>query len=964
MILSRAIFFLAVSMLFAPMSSFAHRVSDASLPSASLFSQACSAVERSVDWLSPSGDTIDAMVRAIAVRNYLDLVAGGERCLSNGRISLCISPETSADELEGILMRLPIPSEDPNNAYNATSSDRWTVTASGGTGARGQPITLTYSFPADGMSVPGSAGEATSNNILNANLTAKFGSEATWKAKFAECFTRWGQVTGVRYVYEPNDDEAAFPSGSSGGASGVLGVRGDVRIVAHNIDGGNGILAYNFFPNTGDMVLDSSEGWGSFGNNYRFFRNTVMHEHAHGLGMGHVYPTNGTKLMEPYLNTNFDGPQDDDIRGGQYLYGDTKENNGTSALATNLGALTSTPTNLIDLSTHGSSDQDWHKFTVPANSSINASIAPVGSTYQVGNSSGSTPTVNTLAINNLQIQVYNTNGTSILLTQNANGAGLGETIAGYALPAAAGTYFLRVTNVTPASDSPQRYTLSASLAVPTVTITAPANNAWVRGTVNLTGTITGGGASPAYTWKLDGSSIASGNSASPSHSWNTTGVSAGNHTISLDGPGGVSASITVRVDNTLPVADITAPANNAVVKGTIAITGAVTEANLSNWVLRADATTIGSGSGASVNINYNTAGLTEGSHTIMLTATDLAGNVGTDSITIVVDRTAPTTQVTAPTNNSFAQPPVTVTGTITDANPNTWQLKANGNVIGSGTGTNASANWSPADGVYSLTLEATDKAGTTGVSSAVLVTVDNTDPVVTITAPTGGSTVSGTVNISGAISDANQDTWRIKVDGNQIASGTGSSASGNWSAPSDGASHTIRIEATDKAGNTGFSQITVNTPVPTVTFTGTVMLRGWVGNINTVTVEVIVDGGSPTNVALVGSGNTGTFTLQLPASGTHSVKVKPRSFLSQTAMVTTSGSPTGFTFNAGGPGMTPGDVSGDNIIDDTDVTLVILDFGSTGPFPTVNGYTDTDGDGEVNDGDLTTVVQFYGQSGS
>lgn len=55
-----------------------------------------------------------------------------------------------------------------------------------------------------------------------------------------------------------------------------------------------------------------------------------------------------------------------------------------------------------------------------------------------------------------------------------------------------------------------------------------------------------------------------------------------------------------------------------------------------------------------------------------------------------------------------------------------------------------------------------------------------------------------------------------------------------------------------------------------------------------------------------------------------------------------------------------GDTNGDSCIDDSDITAVILDFGSTGPFPTANGNTDIDGTGEVDDGDLTLVIINFG----
>jgi len=103
-----------------------------------------------------------------------------------------------------------------------TLYDRWTATAHGGTCGQGTPIALTYSFFPDGVSIPGGGGEPTANNVLNATMDSLFGSPAVWKAKFAQCFSRWSAVSGVTYQ-EVSDDAAAFP-----GSSGVFSGRGDV----------------------------------------------------------------------------------------------------------------------------------------------------------------------------------------------------------------------------------------------------------------------------------------------------------------------------------------------------------------------------------------------------------------------------------------------------------------------------------------------------------------------------------------------------------------------------------------------------------------------------------------------------------------------------------------------------------------------------------------------------------------
>ena len=91
---------------------------------------------------------------------------------------------------------------------------------------------------------------------------------------------------------------------------------------------------------------------------------------------------------------------------------------------------------------------------------------------------------------------------------------------------------------------------------------------------------------------------------------------------------------------------------------------------------------------------------------------------------------------------------------------------------------------------------------------------DTTPPSVSISNPSNGATVSGTVTISFTASDANGISSRvIKVDG--VTKSTGSSYSWDTTAYSNGA-HTIRCEATDPSSNTGFDQhsVTVSNSAP------------------------------------------------------------------------------------------------------------------------------------------------------
>ena len=74
------------------------------------------------------------------------------------------------------------------------------------------------------------------------------------------------------------------------------------------------------------MVFDTGDTafFTKAANNYVNFRNTAMHEIGHGFGMLHVNSTSNL-LMEPVINTSFDGPQLDEVRGVQFFFGDANE---------------------------------------------------------------------------------------------------------------------------------------------------------------------------------------------------------------------------------------------------------------------------------------------------------------------------------------------------------------------------------------------------------------------------------------------------------------------------------------------------------------------------------------------------------------------------------------------------------------------------------------------------------------
>lgn len=386
-------------------------------------------------------------------------------------LSLCFMPGTSAEEVNQVTQRLVsqwakdlaerpmVGGGDGGAAYFA--STRWVFANSS---TQGTPATLTWSMPADGLSIPdGITGGAASANNLNATFVTKFGSLEAGKSLLRQVYARWSELSGVNYT-EVTDDNAAW--GSSGSTT-----RGDIRVVGRTF-GNTSVLAYNFFPNNGDMVIvTSNSNFWSAANNQRYFRNILAHEHGHGLGFDHVCPANNSKLMEPFITTSFDGPQNDDIRAAQRQYGDHYEPNDNynsgSAVINESGS-----TSLPNLSIDDNADVDYFKFNANIGATITVRVTPQGpSSYLNGaqNANGSCSagtSVLPLAVHDLVLSIYRGTSTTPLIAQNVSAIGAAESITNYPV-AASDVYSIKVSSAS-TTDDIQLYSM-----VTTIVATAP-----------------------------------------------------------------------------------------------------------------------------------------------------------------------------------------------------------------------------------------------------------------------------------------------------------------------------------------------------------------------------------------------------------------------------------------------------------------------------------------------------------
>jgi hypothetical protein len=324
---------------------------------------------------------------------------------------------------------------------------RWSVTASNGaTGLNGTPVIVTWSIAPDGTSVNGHGSDLVA--FLDGIVPGGSGPDLTlrpWFPLIKGSFDRWSELGGLTFVYEPADDGVAL-----GSSFGALGVRGDVRLGGTAIDGPSGTLAQTGFLNNADMTVDTADGvyYGASADQYLNLRNTFTHEFGHAFGLGHSDSSSAAFLMEAFSSTAFDGPQFDDVRGLQHLYGDANEKahggagNNTFANATPLGALAAgqtfsigddatlgvavAPSETDFVSVANVNDLDVYSFAVGGASLVDVTLTPTGPNYTERFGGGSYSTTSSSRSSDLYVELHRLDEGGASLVASASSAPLGQ----------------------------------------------------------------------------------------------------------------------------------------------------------------------------------------------------------------------------------------------------------------------------------------------------------------------------------------------------------------------------------------------------------------------------------------------------------------------------------------------------------------------------------------------------------
>ena len=343
-------------------------------------------------------------------------------------------------------------------------------------------------------------------------------------------------------------------------------------------------------------------------------------------------------------------------------------------------------------------------------------------------------------------------------------------------------------------------TSNTTNTAPVVTITSPTSNSWNGGTITVPVSAAAYGSSTISSVQLyvDNNLIATDSSSPYNFNLDTMILSNAQHNMKVlatDSNNNLaSSSININVDNTAPT--ITVPTSM-----TVAATTA-TGAQVTYPVTATDDGVLSSGpictppSGSTFPI---------GTTTILCTATDSAGNTATAAFTVTVIAVAspPQSTTTSPPTLQFPSS-ITVQATSSTGATASYAVKATDY-----TGLSIPVSCSlPSGSTFpiastTVTCTATDTYGNTASGTFTVTVADTTAPTATITSPTVGSKVSGTVTIFVLASDnTGVGSVAIYIDGKLKITDTSAPYSYSWNTKSYKAgTHTIMAIVTDAYGN-------------------------------------------------------------------------------------------------------------------------------------------------------------------
>ncbi len=303
-------------------------------------------------------------------------------------------------------------------------------------------------------------------------------------------------------------------------------------------------------------------------------------------------------------------------------------------------------------------------------------------------------------------------------------------------------------------------------------------------------------------------------------------------------------SVTLSLDTLPPVVDVRQPVDGAYVRSDIVVLGSITDSTLADYSVSLTgpegAAQLDQGTQARSNYPFAILnGLADGAYTLNVKARDLGENAAEKNIFFIVDKTAPVVTLNIPTTGGYyggENPVVNITGNIVENNIGAFSLRyaADDNStqwteLASGTSSTAPGltySWKVGpddgirDGVYTVSLLVTDKAGAVSEAKVKLI-IDNTPPVAAIASLHDGDYLTHPVDLVGTSFDDNLDSYKVEISEGQCsnafawadikraAASVQNGVLAAWQTlPPDG-DYCVRLTAIDKAGLSSEEEIDI-----------------------------------------------------------------------------------------------------------------------------------------------------------
>jgi hypothetical protein len=201
-----------------------------------------------------------------------------------------------------------------------------------------------------------------------------------------------------------------------------------------------------------------------------------------------------------------------------------------------------------------------------------------------------------------------------------------------------------------------------------------------------------------------------------------------------------------------------------------------------------------------------------------------AYNDASSQLSFIVGSTAatpPSVSVSSPANGALVKGDLTVNAAVTPGTNavNYVQFRIDGALVGNRSAAPYSFTLNTTaypDVQHTLTVTAVDSTGLSGTGQAV-VTFNNTGsakvaPIVAVSSPVSGSSVSGAINVNATVTGVSTVTWvRLSVDGQEIVNRSSSPYDFDLDTTKlSNGQHTINVTASGPDGALGWKELTID----------------------------------------------------------------------------------------------------------------------------------------------------------